>query len=318
MTEERLAELRFRLSRLHPDTTICAVCESVFHSTEDHVGDTKQDAVAVLWRSMSTAPKDGREVLLKVKYRAGIPGQCLVGHYMPGGYCIEDHPSIREGWYFWNGCMFDQAAEPTHWMPIPDEQATDATPQPAPRISAEAIAEMWKRHDQVRSMFVRGALTDFIRGMEWWAQQPAPRISAEPDSHGLSIDDVRAEIARMQRMHLPSEPEHRALALALSLQWHLDRVLVLTAPAAECFICGKQKGRAPERCPGHYEVIAEPAPAADAEPSDAEMLDYLESEWEREREAIAQHRHYTPLFRANKPITRKTICDAMRAAQEDR
>lgn len=70
------------------------------------------------WQPIDTAPKDGTEVLLRVKLRAGVPGRCLVGHYMPGGHCIEDHPPIDSGWYFWNGCMFDRAAEPIEWMPI--------------------------------------------------------------------------------------------------------------------------------------------------------------------------------------------------------
>lgn len=71
------------------------------------------------WQSMESAPRDGREVLLAVKFRAGIPHGLLVAHYMGGGYCIEDHPAIAAGWYFWNGCMFDRAAEPTAWMPLP-------------------------------------------------------------------------------------------------------------------------------------------------------------------------------------------------------
>lgn len=69
---------------------------------------------------METAPKDGSEVLLRVKHRAGIPGKFLVGHYVPGGHCIEDHPPVASGWYFWNGCMFDRAAEPINWIPLPD------------------------------------------------------------------------------------------------------------------------------------------------------------------------------------------------------
>jgi hypothetical protein len=72
------------------------------------------------WRPIQSAPKDGTEVLLAVKLRAGVPGKLLVGHYMPGGHCIEDHPAIDAGWYFWNGCMFDKAAKPTHWMPLPE------------------------------------------------------------------------------------------------------------------------------------------------------------------------------------------------------
>jgi len=82
-------------------------------------------------RDMSSAPKDGTEVVLWVKLRAGIPHCCLVGHYMPGGHCIEDHPAIDEGWYFWNGCMFDRAAEPIAWMPLP--AAPDATVPPRPQ-----------------------------------------------------------------------------------------------------------------------------------------------------------------------------------------
>lgn len=71
------------------------------------------------WQPIETAPKDGSEVLLVVKMRAGIPHKQLVGHYMRGGHCIDGHPPIGAGWYFWNGCMFDEAAEPTHWMPLP-------------------------------------------------------------------------------------------------------------------------------------------------------------------------------------------------------
>ena len=72
------------------------------------------------WQPMQTAPKDGSEVLLAVEQRAGMPGRYLVGHWMPGGHCIEDHPPIDRGWYFWNGSMFDEASKPTHWMPLPD------------------------------------------------------------------------------------------------------------------------------------------------------------------------------------------------------
>jgi hypothetical protein len=71
------------------------------------------------WMPIETAPKDGSEVLLMVKSRAGIKKGFLVGHYMGGGHCIEDHPPIDSGWYFWNGRMFDKESEPTHWMPLP-------------------------------------------------------------------------------------------------------------------------------------------------------------------------------------------------------
>lgn len=71
------------------------------------------------WQSIETAPKDGTEVILAVKMRAGIRHGILVGHYMEGGFCIEDHPAIDAGWYFWNGSMFDLASKPTHWKPLP-------------------------------------------------------------------------------------------------------------------------------------------------------------------------------------------------------
>jgi len=78
------------------------------------------------WQPMKTAPRDGTEVLLRVAYRAGSPGKCLVGHYMPGGYCVEDQPAIDEGWYFWTGCMFNREAKPIAWMPIPEVTSADA------------------------------------------------------------------------------------------------------------------------------------------------------------------------------------------------
>lgn len=71
---------------------------------------------------METAPMNGTEVLLKVKARAGDSGKFLVGHWMPGGHCIEDHPAIEQGWYFWNGRMFDKAAEPIAWAALPESQ----------------------------------------------------------------------------------------------------------------------------------------------------------------------------------------------------
>ena len=85
---------------------------------EEVVGEAIAEAIPK-WQPIESAPKDGSEVLLLVAYRAGIPYRCLVGHWQRGGHCIEDHPPIDTGWYFWNGLMFDLAARPTHWMPLP-------------------------------------------------------------------------------------------------------------------------------------------------------------------------------------------------------
>ena len=89
----------------------------------------RREAIAArkpgVWNSMDSAPKDGTEVLIEVELRAGVRGKCLVGHYMAGGHCIEDHPPIAGGWYFWNGCAFDMAAKPIRWRHIQPAQGID-------------------------------------------------------------------------------------------------------------------------------------------------------------------------------------------------
>lgn len=87
-----------------------------------------QERVAL--RPMEEAPRDGSEILLKVERRAGAPGCFLIGHWMPGGHCIEDHPPIDQGWYFWNGCMFDKAAEPISWAPLSASGSLDLSTRP--------------------------------------------------------------------------------------------------------------------------------------------------------------------------------------------
>lgn len=80
------------------------------------------------WRPMGTAPKDGTEVLLVVERRAGMAECCLVGHWMPGGHCIEDHPPIAEGWYYWYGNFFNLAEKPLYWMPLPSVPSQEPSP----------------------------------------------------------------------------------------------------------------------------------------------------------------------------------------------
>lgn len=109
-----------------------AVEQAVIRCMSDNgmVIDTLKIARAAIaecfrWRPIEEAVLDGREVLLTVKKRAGVSGKMLVGHYMPGGHCIEGHPPIERGWHFWDGRMFDLAAEPTHYLPLapPPEDA---------------------------------------------------------------------------------------------------------------------------------------------------------------------------------------------------
>lgn len=65
----------------------------------------------VAWHDMSTAPKDGTEIILE------NANYCRVlAHWMPGGHCIDDHPPIDRGWYFFDGNQFAVFKEPKRWM----------------------------------------------------------------------------------------------------------------------------------------------------------------------------------------------------------
>lgn len=100
--------------------SITAQATETEHPTDYHIPHFEMsDKATTILRSMESVPRDGTEVLLQVEKRAGVPGKFLVGHYQPGGFCIEDHPPIEEGWYFWNGCAFDVAAKPVGWLPLP-------------------------------------------------------------------------------------------------------------------------------------------------------------------------------------------------------
>ena len=88
---------------------------------------------ALRWRSMDSAPKDGSDVLIQTAMRTGSSSGistylCLVGHYMPGGHCIEDHPPIEQGWYSWTGSQFQKPHKPIAWMPLPAIDAAQGDP----------------------------------------------------------------------------------------------------------------------------------------------------------------------------------------------
>ena len=139
-----------------------------------------------MWQPIETAPKNGSEVLLRVKR-----GKCLVGHYMPGGHCIEDHPPIAPGWYFWDGRMFDQASEPTHWMPLPAPPSqTSIQPPPAAvgpraeepsesRVQA-ALAGILETYPSHPSPEFAQALAEGSRALKA-AESPAPSVELQDD-----------------------------------------------------------------------------------------------------------------------------------------
>lgn len=110
------------------------------------------------FQSMDSAPRDGTEVLLKVEILAGIRGKFLVGHYMPGGHCIEDHPAIDSGWYFWNGCMFDKASKPLEWAPLPLDDDEPEPQKPDWRVGLSCTPKY--RHDDL--WYERGRIIDVL------------------------------------------------------------------------------------------------------------------------------------------------------------
>lgn len=92
----------------------------------DSIWEAESEPPTTVWRDIATAPKDGTEVVLRAKILPGMPGKCLVGHYMAGGHCVEDHPPIDAGWYFYNGCAFGIAtvAALDAWAPLPTDEET--------------------------------------------------------------------------------------------------------------------------------------------------------------------------------------------------
>ncbi len=116
-TDLDLAAIRARCEAVHPlwpDTTEVAEARE----TLALLAALERSEAASQWQPIETAPKEG-EVLLRI-VRAGMVGS-LVCHWQPGGHCIDDHPPIDKGWYFWNGHMlYPVDSKPTHWAPIPN------------------------------------------------------------------------------------------------------------------------------------------------------------------------------------------------------
>lgn len=111
-----------KLAPRYADFNPSLVTKMVLFQSEDVTyGENARSPIpSRMWEKMDTAPKDGREIIILVAKRAGFNKRCLVGHWMAGGHCIEGHPPISAGWYFWNGREFDIASEPLLWMPLPE------------------------------------------------------------------------------------------------------------------------------------------------------------------------------------------------------
>lgn len=109
------------LAQMEPTHYTCMTCG---HAYDGHSTCRCESLTAskLVLSDIASAPRDGREVLLLVKERAGISCRFLVGHWMPGGHCIEDHPPIAAGWYYWTGAIFGLAEVPTHWAQLPDSK----------------------------------------------------------------------------------------------------------------------------------------------------------------------------------------------------
>ena len=102
-----------------------AIYTAVEESVADDIAGTLRQAADLLaaegWQDISTAPKNGSEVLVWGG-RYGTRGP-VVAHFMH--QAPEDHPPIDPGWYFWPhtstryGSFIQLDTPPTHWMPLP-------------------------------------------------------------------------------------------------------------------------------------------------------------------------------------------------------
>ncbi len=83
----------------------------------------KSEAGSVTWLDISTAPKDGTEILLAT-WQAGVwivlNGYYDDGNDLPTTKAIDRETAI--GWWYYKNCMtqekMDDIYEPTHWCPM--------------------------------------------------------------------------------------------------------------------------------------------------------------------------------------------------------
>jgi hypothetical protein len=86
---------------------------------------------------------------------------------MACGHSIEDQPPIEGGWCFWNGCMFDRAAEALGWLPLPDETPCDLLPAARALLSARDDATTVTATMQLRDAVHACETSTPPKGITW-------------------------------------------------------------------------------------------------------------------------------------------------------
>jgi hypothetical protein len=89
-----------------PGFTVCRRCSWSGSEVVDQPLLPAKDAVPD-WQDISTAPRDGTDVLI------GLGDTIAIGFY-----CPENDPRLPPGW-IWAGEDLWFRCEPTHWMPLP-------------------------------------------------------------------------------------------------------------------------------------------------------------------------------------------------------
>lgn len=71
------------------------------------------------WHNISTAPKDGSEILLaEIRWKDGVPnyGEIDVGAWEREPMSRDEFGKDHWAWF----SNYGRVEEPTHWMPLPD------------------------------------------------------------------------------------------------------------------------------------------------------------------------------------------------------
>lgn len=73
------------------------------------------------WQSINTAPKDGTRILAHCQPRHVETGEPMTFSYANVVWWRRD--KFQDSKWPWRHALNDSAAEPTHWMPLPEPPA---------------------------------------------------------------------------------------------------------------------------------------------------------------------------------------------------